>query len=528
MGADSTSIHRLVAAQPSCLDKLYACGFLLTDAEFDVNGIPPFASWREEAMGEARLFVHPRLPWSSVKCRGGGRLIILGHAYDPVSGLALNDDVVSSLGTLDFGSPEFYGRLNELTGVFTLVRVGDFGADVIGDPTCMQSTFYALIDGRYWVSSHSNAIGDVLGLDWDPYVRELVGYRHFKLLGNSLPGDLSQFAEVKRLVPNHVVSLGGAGVSVRRFFTPHRENLPVEDIASKVASLIHANLKLITEKWPRPAISMTGGCDSKTTLSCLFADGEEHLERRFSYFSYISSDAERVDAWAAHAMLGALGLAHRIDTIPDEVDDFCQTRQLLDWNGGSFGFVNDNDIRKRSYYAEWCDFDVEVKSWASEIGRSYYSKRFAGLSGFGAAPSPRKCTTMYKFFLGNRALVKKTDKVFKAYLDAFFQQDAENPIAWQEQFFWEHRVPSWNGLVITGEHRYSFDITIPYNNRLILNMLVSAPADARLNDTVYKIIRAARNPAIDEAYPTVQNLHHTSRRAKFERLYYSVHSRLPF
>lgn len=33
----------------------------------------------------------------------------------------------------------------------------------------------------------------------------------------------------------------------------------------------------------------------------------------------------------------------------------------------------------------------------------------------------KKCTTIYKFFLNNRKLIKKTDIVFKEYLKRYFQ-----------------------------------------------------------------------------------------------------------
>ena len=89
-------------------------------------------------------------------------------------------------------------------------------------------------------------------------------------------------------------------------------------------------------------------------------------------------------------------------------------------------------------------------------------------------------------------------------------------------------MPSWNGLVITGEHRYSFDITIPYNNRRLLNILLSAPIDARINDSLYKTIRQLMNPAIDNTGISVTNLLHTEKREKAENLYYMIHSKLPF
>jgi hypothetical protein len=299
-----------------------------------------------------------------------------------------------------------------------------------------------------------------------------------------------------------------------------------EKIADQAANIMYSNLELIAKKWSKPAISMTGGCDSKTTLAC--ANG---LYEKFDYFSYISSESEQVDAEAAHEICDALGLAHHIYRISDNDADFSNIeaiRTLLFWNTGGIRQSNKNDVRKRIAFMDTDDFDVEVKSWASEIGRAYYSKRFNGRKNFGEKPTPRACTTMYKFFFHNRKLVKKTDEVFQRYLDTYFEQSKANPIEWQEQFFWEFRVPSWNGLVITGEHRFSFDITIPYNNRRLLELLLSVPIEDRINDLLYAEIRKSMNPDIDRTGVAVTNLKHTTNRAKAENFYYMLHSKLAF
>ena len=135
---------------------------------------------------------------------------------------------------------------------------------------------------------------------------------------------------------------------------------------------------------------------------------------------------------------------------------------------------------------------------------------------------------MYKVFVHNRKLVKKVDSVFQEYLNNYFSQSKSNPIEWQEQFFWEYRVPSWNGLVITGEHKYSFDITIPYNNRKMLELLLSESLENRINDTLYGNVRNDMNSKIDEMNISVTNLKHTQKRAKIENLYYIIHSKIPF
>ena len=60
-----------------------------------------------------------------------------------------------------------------------------------------------------------------------------------------------------------------------------------------------------------------------------------------------------------------------------------------------------NDVRKRLFFLNTPDFDVEVKSWVSEIGRANYYKKF-GLKKMPTQLSPRQMTSMYKFFTYNR------------------------------------------------------------------------------------------------------------------------------
>ena len=484
-------------------------GFLVTDAAVEQKGI--IEGWDHFTEGGFHFYIHPK---QQVHRRG--KMVLIGHAYDPFLMQSSEEEILQgfSMETLD-----------RLTGVFTVFEVSD-GIKIYGDATCMQSVFYGVIDHRCYISSHANLIGRLLDLKWDPYIKELIGYRFFHLFGMQLPGDLSEYREIKRLVPNHFVELKNGEAFVRRFHWPHSFPMSNEEIAEKVSAVMHNNMCLIAKKWEKPAISLTGGCDSKTTLAC--ANG---LYDQFDYFSYISSDEEETDAKAAHTICDALNLEHHIYRIPREdsnLEDLEVTRTVLDTNCGNMWPNNPNDVRKRAWFAERHLFDVEVKSWASEIGRAYYSKRFAGRKSFGKRPTPRKCSIMYKVFLTNRKLLKKTDRVFADYLSKYFEQAEDHPLPWQEQFFWEFRMAAWNGLVITHEQRYSYDITIPYNNRLLLEYLLSASPEDRINDTIYKNVREMMNAEIDATNISVQNVKHTQKRAVIENIYYMINTHLPF
>lgn len=513
----------------SCINfqkQLFRMGFLFTDdvatVENVVDKFPFYGLWLFRKIRSYCLIVS-RYQKVFTKEKENQTIILVGHAYNPFTGDDQEDVILEHM---QRDESTFYNILNQLTGVFTIIVIKNSEVKVFGDATCMQSTFWGSFKNHMYVSSHTNLIGDIANLEWDPYVEKLVNYRFFKLLGNALPGDLTQFKEIKRLTPNFCAKYSNFNWTVERFYLPKKKNLLPEEIANQVSALLTKNLSLIAKKWKSPAISCTGGCDSKTTLAC--ASG---LYDSFSYFSYISSPEEEVDALAAENILKSIGKKNQIYRIPKSDDcfnDIEKARIILNYNSGNIRETNKNDVRKRIFFEKIKDFDVEVKSWASEIGRAYYSKRFNNRINFGKKPTPRKCTAMYKFFLYNIKLIKKTDSIFENYLKTYFQQDPISPIDWQEQFFWEYRVPSWNGLVITGEHRYSFDITIPYNNRYILELLVSAPIENRIDDTIYSLIRKTKNPKIDQTGISVVNVKHTSQRAKLEDLYYRIMTKLIF
>lgn len=508
-------------------ENLYARGFLLSNADIDHRLFPFIGSWNMEQIGQVTLYVSPKQRYVTFY-GDNATFILVGHAYNPFTKMDNESEILWGLDNhvVNRDFEPLFDAVNELTGVFTLLWIIDGTIYVIGDASGMQTTFYTNNRELFYVSSHTNLLGEILNLKWDPYVERLTQYRFFKLLGNSLPGDLTQFSTVKRLVPNHFISFSNKKWECKRFYWPKSLDISYEEILNRCIEIMQNNVSLISKKWDKPAISMTGGCDSKTTLA-----SAKGLYDKFSYFSYISSESERVDAEAAHKICERLKLKHKVFVIPDHDEDVpCveETRKILRWNTGNIRDSNPNDVRKRAWFAENWPYDVEVKSWASEIGRAYYSKRFHNRVNFGKKPTPRRCTTLYKFFLHNRKLVKETDRIFSDYLSNYFEQSPDRPLPWQEQFFWEFRVPSWNGLVITGEHRYSFDITIPYNNRKLFELLLSVPLQARIEDRLYKDMRERMNPEIDKTGVFITNVKHTERRAQLEDIYWLLHANIVF
>jgi hypothetical protein len=73
----------------------------------------------------------------------------------------------------------------------------------------------------------------------------------------------------------------------------------------------------------------------------------QQIYDKFTYFSYVSSESEEVDAIAAHKICDRLGLKHSIYEISSSDNDFKNIeaiRALLFWNTGGILQCNANDV----------------------------------------------------------------------------------------------------------------------------------------------------------------------------------------
>lgn len=522
-------IYASIKERPEYSKYLYRYGFLITTSEQALEEkCFILKSWHHSIIGKFSFWIHPDQKLYTYAANGI-TFFLIGHCYNPFTMTVGESDALSALAAAFQNNVDAYcEELSDLTGIFMTGYIADNSITIYGDAAGMFMTYYGFANACIWISSHAKLLGDLNDLTQSAYVQKLVGYRFYPLFGFSLPGDLSPYDEFKRLVPNHSVCINGNRCILRRFYPVQSwdsmlNQFTIDQRVEEIVRILNCSMGIIPQKWSNPAISLTGGCDSKTTLACTF----QHYDQ-YQYFSYISQEAEAVDAHGAHDICSELNLRHSVYSIPEgKAKDQELVQAIMRVNQGDIGTPNMREVQKRIYLAGLDNIDVEVKSWVSEIARAYYHKRFSKKR-FPARPTARYLTTLYKVFLNNRRLVKETDNIFEKYIATYLCQDGLKNWSWIDLFFWEFRVGSWNGLVITGEHRYSFDITIPYNNRHLLALMLSIPEDMRITDELYWKIRAYANKAVEQAGIQITNLKHTSNRAKLERVYLEMHSRFPW
>lgn len=509
-------------------------GFVATTNEERINRIDFLEYWDRFVLGNFIFRVHPEQKMFQYVDTTGNVYFLVGHAFNPFDGVICEKVILQNIAQAALVSKKKAQQyINALTGIFVLGKIRvDGNVQVLVDCAGMVSLFYGAIDGDVILTTHSAIARLAYDLSVTEYAKELFGYKLYKLYGAFLPGDITQYEDLKRVVPNTIVeiSIESGRCNIHRFF-PEQDIIMIknqeeyEAALDKICQIMTDTMKLIPQKWERPALSMTGGMDSKTTLSA--TNGQYDY---YSYFSYITSDAERVDAEAAKAICTALGLEHtvyQIDAQALECPDFEIVKEILLFNMDYIGKNNINDVCKRAYFAKRNDFDVEVKSWVSEIARANYYKKF-GKKRMPKKMTPRRFSCMYKLFLHNRKLLKQTDSVFQKYIEKTMLSENLYGYDWSDIFLWEIRYGSWGGSVITSEHKYSFDICIPYNNRMLLNVMLSVPLEERRTDQLHRDIIARLDQRINETGINVVNQNETKFREICEKIYFNVNSRLPF
>jgi hypothetical protein len=513
-------------------DFLFIRGFLITNNDLSEkeNIFPFYSNWKTKKLGSYYFWTHHLQNLHYVE-RNGKIFFLIGHAYNPFTMEYNEINILQKVADSFFINESFYfDSIDELTGLFIMGYVDENKMNFLLDCSGMQYGCYGIDNNYLYIASHMQLIGDLSNLEMDPYVKKLINYKWYKyMLGNYLPGDLTAFKKIKRIIPNTFVHFEDNNFKIRRFY-PNRaikmcsNDTEYHEVIRKASEIMKNSMMLISKKWNRPAISLTGGVDSNTTFAAA-----NNLYDKFSTFSYVAMYRESVDAEAAKKISDRFNLKHTIYHIPDSNDaikDFEIYKMILSHNNGDIGPMKDNDIRKKIILMQNNDCDVEVKSWISETIRAYAYKYF-GKTKMPKKLRPRHYTSLYKIFLFNRSLVLKTDSYFEQYINNTKLREHLFNYDESDFFVWEMIHGGKCGLNI-GAMKFCFDITIPYNNRKLLDLLLRVPLKERISDQHHMDMKKILNKELFDLNIRVVNLNETNLRKKAINVYFTINSSIPF
>ncbi|WP_270665814.1 hypothetical protein [Faecalimonas umbilicata] len=520
---------------PKFQDRLYCKGFLITNKKQNIGGEYPFYSnWSEQQIAnDFYMYIHKET-YSYTYEKNGVIHFLVGHAYDPYNMLVEEKDILENLANaLEKDEETYWEEESKLTGVFCVGYLLDDKVVYTTDCAGMQLVYHGVIDGKLFITSHGKLVADLEGLKQPEYIKRLTTNKYWHYWGTWLPGDLAPFEELKRMVPNHAGRYlkQTSEIDIFRFY-PTRKVVETStekeynDTIHELGRVMSNTMKCIAMKWPekKVSISVTGGRDSMTALAC-----SKDVYDKFDYFSYISNVDESVDAYAAKDILAHLGLEHELYQIPEEWDGYEELpafKKVMECNNGCIGANNTNDLKKRLYFTENPPCDMEIKSWVNEMGRGWYYNKY-NKKKFPKYPYASYWRTMHKVYL-EKYLIKETDKVFAEYLEKYYDKETFDKISWLELYFWEFAWSGGEGIFLTTEHRVSYDITIPFNNRKYVELMLTVPLEKRKVDDIPNDLITYMEPRIAETGITIKDISHTNFRAFVVRVYLEIFSKIRY
>ena len=521
------SFKQMIENREDLQKYLFIRGFLLTDEEVDLSVFPFYGHWNKTKIGSYFAYTH-ELQKISVFSNGIKSFFFFGHAYNPFT-MEIDEIKILKRIAESYGKEDYWDRLAEITGVYVYGVIEDSTVSYLVDPSGMQSAYYGRVGNSFYITSHSQIIGDLNNnLRINALTKELLAYKWYhRVMGDYLPGDMTQFDEVKRIVPDINYNYDGSVIKHKRFWplknlTEAADREDYKKVIKEAASILKRNMKLISCKWEKPYISLTGGIDSNTTFAS--ANG---IYDRFKAFSYVSAEKEIVDADAAKKIADHFNVPYLRFDIPersDEISDFDAFVQIIRHNNGYIINRNDNEYRKRVYLIQHLDCDVEVKSRVSETIRAYWYKHY-GRKSFPKL-SAKLFRNLYKIFLTNRVLAHKVDKVFEQYIKEFEYESIPSSYPIPDMHYNEVTWGSWGGPNISEMKMYS-DITFVYNNRKFFDLMFRVPLEKRISDQHHLDMKRVLNRELFDLGIRVVNLKETRVRAFLLNCIFTINCLLP-
>lgn len=410
-----------------------------------------------------------------------------------------------------------FEKISELTGIHLIMLSSKEDFIIFQDCCGLMPVYYGKVNNEIYIASHGQLIADICGLKMSERTKRYINAPFYKIGIAQLCGLDSPFEELTMLSPNTYLDI--TGLEVVRYYPIYSIEPALKDQVNNIKNILMNSVRLCTYKW-NCSISLTGGVDSKMTLAA--ANGKYD---KFSYFSFISSEAERRDALAANSICTNLNLKHTIYEVPEnesEIRDFEIVASVMDHNQAYIRSKYGNDARKRVYLTNHTSIELEIKSHVSEVGRAFYYKKL-GKRKFKFPLTPRNMSNLAKRNFFNRSILKDMDNSYKKFIEVTKFGCFPEGFDESDMFYWENRMSAWGALV-----KQSFDVahetTIIYNNRKLLEAFLSFPFEERLSDKLQYNLINEMNYDVASINISNQNAMKNKKRIIIENLFYNLNS----
>jgi hypothetical protein len=243
---------------------LYEKGFLITNANIDNSADYPFyGNWNCTRIGTFNFWINDETHLYTYK-NAENEFFLIGHAYNPYTMEYRENEILRIIST-KYNTSGYFEAVDEITGIFILGVVTKKGIEFLLDASGMQYGCYGVVRGKLYITSHMRLVGDLCKLKISDYVKRLINYRWYQyMLGNYMPGDITCYEEIVRIIPNTYVRYERGKFKVDRFYPSRpismcKTEQEYQAVINEASQVMKNTMALIPLKWEKPAISLTGG-----------------------------------------------------------------------------------------------------------------------------------------------------------------------------------------------------------------------------------------------------------------------------
>lgn len=482
MNTDYLNIYQELPEEYESL--LFPNGYLLSK-KMETAPLPFMErKWKRASAGGYHIWTHPKTDLHLYQGRNS-EWVLIGHLLDPWNDIASENEILKKLDqAFEVSWDEAAKELKYLTGRFCLFNTDEKRGFAVQDAVGLLPLFYFRDEDDWVFASHAQLIGDIFEFKMDKNIEKITNSWFFSVGIRHLPGLKSPFSEFLSLSANTVLPLNGE--PIKRFF-PDRPLTMCDDLpslAKTAGKILSESIKLYTQKG-KTAQSLTTGTDSRVT----FAASKPYREQIF-YFSYTGTDRDKAEAAEVARMCEALGQKHTIYDVPPHVEDekeYAIFNKILNHNTAYVRHPKAGERLKIYYlHKKFPSEYLELKSHVSGIGRASYCKKM-GRSRLPERLEPRDMSNLFKRNLYDRESLRYTDQAFHEFRK--ITKFGENFYNYEEpdMFHWEHRMTTWAAMVAQ-DHDISHKLSVPFNNRELLNVFLQVPRPSRIKDDLYREI----------------------------------------
>lgn len=268
----------------------------------------------------------------------------------------------------DSGEQQLIEALDQYDGFFAFIVAAQDRLHVITDPLGRLHIYECRIGVTLAVSTSALVLAALAGASWNP-----LAVREFLALGYVL-GEHSLFQGVRKLAPATVNTQG-----LRVWRAPQRrvywrvsdwvyEGAEGTGGIRPLADALCASVRNIFEAYPRAAMDLTGGFDSRALLGAALYD---YPPGRFE--TVVSGTPTSGDVIAARGIAGQFGLTHR-ELVPQPRDIgqwWALARQAVPLVDGEYNVLEYACIL--SIHSELAaEFDASINGSGGEVCRGYW------------------------------------------------------------------------------------------------------------------------------------------------------------